>query len=428
MTATTKTFLFDSSQIKFERIAGTLQSPEAVTLSHSDVENMLQAQGRELMRVLFQDHLNLRTVCESGIEGIVDAQGVPRKTIERNKKRTLTTVFGDLDDRRIAYRRCGLFTNIHPADAVLNLPDKQYSFGLRRLAAIESTRGSFEDAIEVAALTRTTEVHLGKRQLEEQVLLAAADFNSFYTITSRPKYEPGDVLVITADGKGINMRTEALRDATAKAAQSTKPATRLVKGQKCNGKRMAEVGGVYYATPVTRTPGDILNTSDNASGKGKDGPVAKDKWLTASVVENAATVVSDIFNEAERRYPDHALTWVVLVEGNIHQLNCIKTQAKARKVKVNIVIDFIHMLEYVWKAAHSFYKENDPAAEAWVAEKALAILCGRAGIVAAAIKRKATCLHLDRGKREAAETCNKYLLNKIPYLKYHIALKRPCHN
>jgi hypothetical protein len=382
---------------------------------------MLQADGRELMRVLFQDHLNLRTVCEPKIESIVDTQGVPRNTIERNKKRTLTSVFGDVDDRRIAYRRRGLFANIYPADAILNLPKEQYSFGLRRLAAIESTRGSFEDAID--AVKRATGVQLGKRQLEEQVVRAAADFNSFYAITSRPKAEQGTILVITADGKGIFMRTEALRDATARAAQSTKPATRVAKGQKCNGKRIATVGGVYYTIPVPRTPGDILSTSDNAPDKKKDGPVAKDKWLTASVAENAATVVSQIFNEAERRDPDHVLTWVVLVDGNNHQIKCIKSQAKARKVKINIVIDFIHVLEYVWKAAHSFYKENDPAAEAWVAEKALDILGGRAGIVAGAIKRKATCLHLDRAKREGADTCRNYLLNKRPYLNYHMALK-----
>ncbi|MGO9751532.1 MAG: hypothetical protein ACLP8S_30150 [Solirubrobacteraceae bacterium] len=43
---------------------------------------------------------------------------------------------------------------------------------------------------------------------------------------------------------------------------------------------------------------------------------AKHKWLTASVVEDAATVVADIFDEAERRDGEHERTWVALVDGS----------------------------------------------------------------------------------------------------------------
>ena len=55
---------------------------------------------------------------------------------------------------------------------------------------------------------------------------------------------------------------------------------------------------------------------------------------------------------------------------------------------VLIVIDFIHVLEYLWKVAWSFYQEGDPAAEAWVRRKAVAVLEGKADIVAAAIPSK----------------------------------------
>ena len=55
-----------------------------------------------------------------------------------------------------------------------------------------------------------------------------------------------------------------------------------------------------------------------------------------------------------------------------------------------ITIDFIHVLEYLWKAAWCFYAEGDPAVEAWVQDKARAILAGRAAKVAGAIRRQAT--------------------------------------
>jgi len=115
---------------------------------------------------------------------------------------------------------------------------------------------------------------------------------------------------------------------------------------------------------------------------------------------------------------------VVIVDGNNHQLDCINAQGKAHGVSVSIIIDFIHVLEYLWKAAHSFFKENDPKAEIWVGEKATAILSGESSAVAAAIRRKATCLQLNLAKRQGADDCADYLLHKTPYLKYDLALQK----
>jgi hypothetical protein len=162
-----------------------------------------------------------------------------------------------------------------------------------------------------------------------------------------------------------------------------------------------------------------------ASGEEKTTPApqAKGKWLTASIANDAASVVADIFAEAERRDPEHQRTWVALVDGNNHQIDRIKAEAKARKVKVTIVIDLIHVLEYLWSAVWCFYEEGDPDAEKWVHEKATAILDGKAGIAAAAIRRKATCLRLNGDKRARADRAANYLLNKRPHLDYPTALK-----
>jgi hypothetical protein len=57
-----------------------------------------------------------------------------------------------------------------------------------------------------------------------------------------------------------------------------------------------------------------------------------------------------------------------------------------------------------------------------VHEKALEVLRGKATIVAAAIRRKATALRLDASARKNADTCADYLLAKAPYLDYPSAL------
>ena len=55
------------------------------------------------------------------------------------------TKFGQVTVSRIAYRSPGR-PNVHPLDAVLNLPEEKHSHGLRKLAAIEAARGSMEAA------------------------------------------------------------------------------------------------------------------------------------------------------------------------------------------------------------------------------------------------------------------------------------------
>jgi len=77
---------------------------------------------------------------------------------------------------------------------------------------------------------------------------------------------------------------------------------------------------------------------------------------------------------------------VALVDGNNHQINRITAEAPQRGVPITVVIDFIHVLEYLWKAAWCFHSEGAPAVEAWVADKARAVLTGNARRVAGAIR------------------------------------------
>ena len=116
----------------------------------------------------------------------------------------------------------------------------------------------------------------------------------------RPGPAPDDhALVLTCDGKGIVMRPEALRPATAKAAASVrnKLATRLSPGGKNGRKRMAELACVYDAVPVPRAPEDIITPAGEKKkaqkGKGRRrDPQAKGKWLTASVTSDIPAVIA----------------------------------------------------------------------------------------------------------------------------------------
>ncbi len=413
---------FEASRQCFESLVGFMGSDQASALSHGALEDHLASTGRALLRQLYQDHLDVRAWQEVPLSvGPVDAAGVARPSLETGHRRVLDTVFGEVTVKRIAYRAKGE-ANLHVADAELNLPVERHSHGIRRLAAIEASRGSFEQAQE--AVERTTGQRVGKRQVEQLAQHAAVDFQEFYEMSPRQRTAVGDVVVLSADGKGIVMRPDALRPATAAANASAKLVTRLSKGEKRNRKRMAEVASVYEVTPVPRTPLDIMVGDESHDDDSPSPPKAKNKWLTASVVDDAATVLAQLFDEAERRDPSHRRTWVALVDGNNHQIDRIETESLERKVDVTIIIDFIHVLEYLWGAAWSFFNEGDNAAERWVKDKANAVLEGKASTVAASITRKATRLGLDTGERKNVDTCANYLLAKRDHLDYPTALER----
>jgi hypothetical protein len=386
---------FASSREHFEQVVLFLGTDEAMVLEHGALEERLERDSREVFRRLFQDHLVVRAQREARVE-VVDAAGTVRTRVESGHRRALATVFGEVDVERMAYRSRGE-ENLHPADASLNLPEEKHSHGLRRWSAVEASRGSYDGATD--AIERATGQKVGKRQVESLVQRAAADVDDFYEQRSGLGGDREDVLVISVDGKGIVMRPEALRKATRKVAGSSSPKikTRLSKGEKHGRKRMAELGTVYDATPVPRSPTDVLAGKDQDPVKG---PVAKNKWLTASVVEDAASVIKHVCEEAERRDPEHERTWVALVDGNSHQIDRIEKEAARRKAKITVVIDVIHVLEYLWTAAWCFFAEGDPSAEAWVRDRALAILDGGARDVAAGIRRRASREQLKAAARK----------------------------
>lgn len=313
---------FAASAGLFAAACAELAAPQAAVMTHAQLEDLLGVRMREVTRQLFQDHLTLRARDEARREEVVDAAGVGRSRIERGRCRMLATVFGKVTVVRIAYRGTRV-ADLHPADAVLNLPDGMHSHGLARLAAIESSRGSFADACE--RINAVTGSGVGHRQVQELAVSAAADIDAFYDALVPAPCTDTTPLILSVDGKGVVIRPEALREDTARAAAAkggNAMKTRLASGEKHGRKRMATLGAVYDAEPAPRTVDDIIADPDRqddaahgAAPERRQGPKARSKWLCGSVTDTAAQVVAAVFDQAEHRDPGHRRCWVVLVDG-----------------------------------------------------------------------------------------------------------------
>jgi len=405
---------FARSREAFAQAEQWLAGAEAAGLDHAALEKQLEARGREIQRRLLQDHLDARAAAEPRREQVTGPDGICRRRAEAGHTRPLASVFGPVRVSRIAYRAPGA-PNVHPADTELNLPPGKHSHGLSEMAAAAAARGSF--AAACAEITGRTGCKLGKRQCQQLARQAAADFGDFYASRRPPPGEPGDVLALEVDGKGISVRPGQLRPRSARLARKSVPKQdgRLSRGEVRTRKRMAEVGAVFDITPVPRTAEAILDP-----GPRPPGPKAAGKWLTASVAADAADVVAATFAEADRRDPHRQRTWIALADGNKDQIRWIKAQAAARNIQITIICDFIHVIEYLWDAAWCFYPEASPGAGPWVRARAAAILDGHAADVAAAL-RDATA-GLSAAKRKTAEKTARYLDAKAPWLDYPKAL------
>jgi hypothetical protein len=399
------------------------QACRAVTLDAMEV--LVAERGRELLRGVVQLGLDRQAAAEVRVAEVTGADGVRRGRAERDHARTVVTSLGEVVVRRIAYR-AGVkgVPSLFPRDAVLNLPAMGFSWPLQRLAEMSCRSGSYGQAQEL--VLAATGVLVGKRQLEQITVRAAGDAEQFCQDKEPAGLEPARdgkdglaPLAISADGKGVAMRPEARRPTRYRPVPGAF-GKRLSTGEKRGVKRMAETGCVFDVEipdgpdGPARTPGQVMG----ASGKDKPAaPRAVNRWYITDITSSRDVTIARVFDQAERRDPGHRRTWIALVDGDNSQIGQIQAQAARRGITIIILIDFIHVLEYLWKTAWCFHQPRDPAIEDWVTAQALDILHGRAGDVTARIRQLASD-HPPQGSEHAkiiSRTLS-YLTAKQPYL------------
>jgi hypothetical protein len=407
--------------MQFEHLLSRLSGEESRQFTHGELEAIVQTEGNELLRRLIQGHLDQRGREEPLRERVVGADGVARTHHRADCTRCLETRFGEVIVTRRGYGERGL-DSIFPLDGQLNLPPDKYSHGLREVLVEEVVGGSFDEAVD--HLVRAGGGQIAKRQAQEVSVHLSQDFDAFYNQPVAPHQEgrdQGKLLVISADGKGIVMHPNSLREATRKAMEreAHKQHTRLSPGEKKNRKRMATVVSVYEVDPYLRTPEQILDPDLQPEGK-RPRPERKRTW--ARVEADQGTVIEQAFEEAVRRDPDQRMRWVVLSDGQEDLLRQVSAAAKRYKVDIVVVQDFIHVLEYLWKAAYALHPENAEEREGWVMDRATAVLEGRAWDVAVGLRRAATRKQLSQGERKPVDKAADYLENNRERLQYDRAL------
>ena len=278
----------------------------------------------------------------------------------------------------------------------------------------EVVRGSFDEAVERLVLRAAGGWRMAKRQAEEVTVHLSQDFDAYYDqplASPQEGREEGKLLVISADGKGIVMPPNGLREATRRALErdERKLHTRLSPGEKKNRKRMATVVSVYEIDPYPRTAAQILDPEQPPEEKR---PRPQKQRTSARVEVDQGTVIEQGFAKAVRRDPDQKMRWVVLTDGQEDLLRQVAAAAKRYKVEIVVVQDFVHVLEYLWKAAYALHPNASEERESCVMDRATTVLEGRPQGAAVSLRRAATRKQLSQSARKPVDKAADYIDNK----------------
>src|ERR1700732_3915340 len=390
--------------VEFALLQSWLASGSALQLPLHEMECQQQARGREVQRLLLQAHLPQRGHGDVGPAlYLQQPDGELLYSHRRMGTRSLPTVFGTVELVRLGYSRPGM-PGIFPLDRALTLPARSFSYELQRRLVKAAVQNPFLDSVQTIA--DRTGVSVSKRSLEQILPDAAQDFDTFYRQRS-PAPATGSILVAAVDCKGIPMVKPP----------GAQPTPRLTKGQKANKKRMATVATVFTRAPWMRTPQQVVESLFRISRPTKDDtttpPRPENKRVWASLLKGKNAVIQEVAEEMERRDPSVSKPRVALTDGE----RALQIRVD-KKLKVTLVLDLMHALEKLWKAAYVFHAEASLEADLWVMDRTLRILSGDVGQVVKGLRQSITKRGLSGAKRKTLEGVAVYLYRNRTRMRY----------
>jgi hypothetical protein len=328
--------------------------------------------------------------------------------------RRYLSIFGELFVKRRVYaRREGQKIEQAPLDARLGLPAGEFSYvledWLQRLCVKESFS---EAATSLRTILGLAPSQRAAEQMNQRMSEHAEAFQAQQP--APPGEEEGEILVATADGKGVPMR----RPLTERIHGSH---PRRGKGEKANKKQMAYVGAVYSIDRFRRTADDVVDeVRRKQRAAARPSPQHKQVWaeMTRAVEGEGCTGRERTFTEmavaCQERDPLHRKRLICLMDGE----RALWDMAREWLPRAVGILDLFHVLERLWQAAYCFHAERSSEAEAFVTTRLRMLLAGKAGYVIGGLKRLRNEHGLPRQKRKTLNAAIQYYENNREHMKY----------
>ena len=287
-----------------------------------------------------------------------------------------------------------------------NLPKQSYSYLLQEIISLASNNQAFKQTSEF--IKKLFDINIAVDAIEKITQDITSPFNDFFNNLIPAPAKAEEIVVVSADGKGVPM--------TKKESKNIKG--RVGKGEKKQKKKESLVTVCYRTTPIYRTASMvasalILGESDEDMEQFKTEDILK----VASLSKTKQECFIDI-KKYSQKLSDDTLP-VVVLDG----AKSLWSLAERTFDKGFIgVLDIIHVRDYLYLAGHALYKEGSHQLRKWVFEKCKLILEGKTQELI--LELDTSCKKVSKSKSLAIQKATKYFTNHLPYMQYDQYLKK----
>jgi len=398
---------FNSTQIihelraDFEQLIELVTGPESQTATLNQMERSLFRRVLRLGFKLLQLFLCTRTHAESH----APQPGAHGTTVPYHSQKAVDyfSIFGKLEVEHAYFYQSGQ-PGRAPLPSELSLPERCYSDLLMESAELLAVDSAYDKGLEVIA--RLLGLTLSEAAVETLVAEDSQAVKAFYTQkTPFPAEEEGHLLVAQADGKGVPM----VRSETAN------PKARRGKGEKKTHKKEAIAVAVYTIEPYLRTPQAVVDAlfQNGPRPIPDERPAPCHKQIFASL-DGKEAALKRLATWTARREGPHIVQRVALTDGAL----ALQKHMQTKLPGFSLVLDLIHVDEYVWKAGTAIYGETDPQRSKWVESQLLEILSSHTDQVIEELETRASKVAKRSKAGKVFRQVANYFRRNLPYMDY----------
>jgi len=402
---------FNSSQMihqlrtDFERLLEMVTGPEAHLATIGEMERYLFRQVLRLGLKLLQLFVAARVEGES--HASLEREDGSVLPYHSQKRRSYFSIFGKMTFERAYFYAPGVGGEC-PLDEALSLPERCYSDLLMECATLLGVEEAYDKGLRV--LARLLGLDLSELALETAVREQSQEVEAYYEQKEPfPTAEEGPILVAQADGKGVPMVRQG--EAEKKARRG--------KGEKKVRKKEAITCAVYTIQPYPRTPREVVDALFRRGDPPPKRPPPSHKQVFATL-KGKEEALRRLAEWTARRDGAHIQERVALTDGSIP----LQKQVLSHLHGFTLVLDIIHVAEYLWEAGTALYGETDPQRAQWVEEQLLDILSGRVEQVIQRLEEKAATLAPTSLATKTLHRVATYFQRNRPYMDYADYLQR----
>jgi hypothetical protein len=384
-----------------------------------DMEKDIFARTLQIGYVAVEQVLALQGDGDLG-ESVVTADGRQLERSAQPAERPLRTVFGE-------HTICGYVyaagahqaIELRPIDARLSLPPGRCSYFFEEFSQCFCVDQAFGQASRGLATVLRQEISVDTLERLNRRLGAQAE-GFLDRLPTPPPKEEGELLVFTADGKGVPL---------VKADAQRVPAFDQL--ERPGNRRMATLAAVYTIDPYVRTPAQIVAAlfRDDRGPRPKDRPQPQFKHVTARFTkmreepdgerwESKGTIEAFLWAEeqvATRRRAGQKL--LRLMDGQASLWDAADNCLSVPPEDTIDILDILHTSSYVWKAAKVLYAQGEQQ-EAFARDRLLRILQGEVQGVISSLRQMATKRGLKGERRKQIATVCGYFEKHAPRMRY----------